>query len=108
VNCCVFPLLSLNPVDCYIPRSIHGPSIVHRIDLNRSGANCFIGPSSRAHLVLRSSSNPPSPHLRAAAEAVSSAHPNAKLTASIARATEARGGFGDGVGWLLWLVAIVR
>jgi hypothetical protein len=51
--------------------------------------------------VLKSSFNPPLPHLCAAAEAISSViGPTAKSMAG--RATEAREGIGNGVGWLLW------
>jgi hypothetical protein len=70
---CLVALPSPRTVDCYIPQSIPALSISHLIDSKGSGANCFTGPPSRAHLVLKRSPNPPSPHLCAAAEAVSSA-----------------------------------
>ena len=60
-------------VDCCIPRSPHTLSISHRINSKGCGANYFIGPPSQfpAHRVQKSSSNPPSPHRCAAAEAIS-------------------------------------
>jgi hypothetical protein len=68
------PLRLLHPpptVDCWIPRSIPALSISYLIDSKGSGANCLTGPSSRAHLVPKSSPNMKSPHLLAAAGAIS-------------------------------------
>jgi hypothetical protein len=50
-------------VDCYVSQSIPALLIPHS---NVSRADCFNPPPSRAHLVLKSCSNPPSLHLRAA------------------------------------------
>jgi hypothetical protein len=68
--CCV--LASLSPSTSWL---LHPPdnldlSIIYRNVSRRSGAICFIGLPSRAHLVLKRSPYPPSPHLHAAAGAV--------------------------------------
>jgi hypothetical protein len=70
---CLVALPSPRTVDCYLPQSILALSISNLIDSKGSRANCFTGPPSQAHLVLKRSPNPPSSHLCAVAEAVSSA-----------------------------------
>jgi hypothetical protein len=93
---CLVSLPSPQAVDCYTPLSINGRSIANWIDRLRSGANCYIGPSSRAHRAEEQLKCAIAPFLCCRGGCFIS--PTAKLTASMA--SEARGGIIDGVRWL--------